>query len=300
MSAPGLGGGGGGGGSDANAAAARSEAQKQIARNAVNAAFGVAPSMDNITADALKNTSGGIKFNPATGQVTGGGLIGTGSEIFNPGAMFLGGIGHQKSFGQHSDYTAYNNAVADYNNEVKSAAANKTAREALYDTVRSDAFGAGKTSLDDTKTTATRNNKFALFAQGLNGGSQDIDENALLGRTYSQGLLDLGAKADLAKSTLQGNDETTRLGLLTSVNNGMNTSDAITSALNQMKSGADSAEAAAKGTDLGDLFATSGLLYTKSNAARGAQAGSAYLNSLFPQGGAALSGGKSGGIVTPT
>lgn len=294
-----TGGGGGSSGSDANAAAARSEANKQQARNAVNAAFGIAPSMDNITPGALGSTSGGMTFNPVTGAVTGGGLIETGSKIFNPGAMFLGGFGHAKSFGQHTDYTAYNNAVAEYGKEQADAEANKTAREKLYDTVRSDAFDAGKTSLDDTKTTAARNNKFALFAQGLNGGSADVDENALLGRTYDKGLLDLGAKADLAKSTLQGNDETTRLGLLQSVDNGMNTSDALTSALTQMKTGADQAEANAQGTNLGDLFAQSGALYTKSNAARGAQNGFNYFASMYPQG-ASLSGGKNSGIVTST
>lgn len=293
---PGLGGGSSSNASsDANAAAARSAAEKQVARNAVNAAFGIAPSMDGITSGALGVKSGGHGFNPLSGQVTGG-MLGTGSTIFNPaGGMF----GSSHTVGGSTNYDDYNNAVDSYGKEVTDAAANKTARDALYDQVRADAYGAGKTSLDDTKTTAARNNKFALFAQGLNGGSADIDENALLGRTYDQGLLDLGSKADLAKSTLQGNDETTRLGLLTSVDNGMNTSDALTSALTQMKSGADSAEAAAKGTNMGDLFANAGLLYTKSNMARGAAAANPYLTNLFPQG-ASLSGGKNGGIVTST
>lgn len=294
-----FGGGGSSGASDATAAAARQEALKQEARNAVNAAFGIAPSLDGITPGALSSTSGGLTFNPVTGQVKGGGLIGTGSTIFNPGAGFFSSFGNAKSFGQHTDYTDYNNAIADYKNQLTQADTNKSARDALYDQVRTDAYNAGKTNLDDTKTTATRNNKFALFAQGLNGGSQDIDESALLDRTYTKALLDLGAKADSARSGLQSNDETTRLGLLQAVDNGMNTSDALTSALTQMKTGADKAEADAEGTNLGDLFAQSGALYTKSNAARGAQAGLAYLNSQYPQG-ASLSGGKSGGIVTST
>ena len=291
---PGLGG-GGGSAPDPNAAAARGEAQKQVARNAVNAAFGIAPSMDGITPGALGVKSGGHGFNPLSGQVTGG-LLGTGSSIFNPaGGMF----GSSHTVGGSTNYDDYNGAVADFNKEAADAEANKTARDQLYDEVRADAFTAGKTGLDDTKTNAARNNKFALFAQGLNGGSADVDENALLGRTYDQGLLDLGSKADLAKSTLQGNDETTRLGLLQSVDNGMSTSDALTSALTQMKTGADTAESQAQGTNLGDLFANAGLLYTKSNAARGAQNGMSYLNNLFSQG-ATLSGGKNNGIVTST
>lgn len=296
---PGLGG-GGGGGSNYDAAAARENANKQAARNAVNAAFGIAPSMDYITPGALSSKSGGFGFNPVTGTVSGGGLLGTGSDIFNLGGRALNGMaGQSKWYGGHTNYNDYNSAVDQYNKDVATAAANKTAREALYDQVRGDAFNAGKTSLDDTKTTATRNNKFALFAQGLNGGSQDIDENALLARTYDKGLLDLGAKADAARSALKGNDESTRVNLLSAVDNGMSEGDALTSALNQMKNGADQAEAAAKGTSLGDLFGEAGLLYTKSQAARGAQSGYNYFQSLFPQS-AQLSGGRGGGIVTST
>jgi hypothetical protein len=293
---PGLGGGGKSSGTDYNAAAATSAAQKQIARNAVNAAFGVAPSQDSITPGALGVKSGGHGFNPLSGQVTGG-WIGTGSTIFNPaGGMF----GSSHTVGGHTNYDAYNSAIDEYNQEVADAAKNKSARDSLYGQVRTDAFNAGKTGLDDTKSTAARQNKFALFAQGLNGGSADIDESALLDRTYNQGLLDLGAKADAAKADLQSNDEKTRLGLLQSVDNGMSTSDALTSALNQMKSGADSAEADAKGTSLGDLFANAGLLYTKSNAARGSQAAYSNFPNLFPSAAASLSGGKNGGIVTST
>lgn len=301
---PGLGGSKGGGGSSAaDNAAARQAAEKQMARNAINAAFGIAPSMDNITPDALKNTSSGkLKWDPVTGQFSGVGGHGLmGEEVLNPGGGFVTSLfgGSPKSVHSVTDFTAYNNAKAEYDKEVADAASNKSARDALYDQVRSDAFGAGKTSLDDNKTTASRNNKFALFAQGLNGGSADVDESALLDRTYQHGLLDLGAKADAARSGLQSADESARLGLLTSVDNGMSTSDALTSALSQMKTGADQAEAAAKGTALGDLFGNAGLLYTKSNAARGAQAGMGYFQNLFPQA-AQLSGGKGGGIVTST
>lgn len=283
---------------DVNNAAARSEAQKQAARNAVNAAFGVAPSLDNLTPGAFQYASknNDVSLNTNNGHIFNGGFLGGSQNLMDfGGALFGGGTKYHNA----TDQAAYAAAKAEYDKEVADAEANKTARQSLYDTVRTDAFNAGKTGLDDTKTTAARNNKFALFAQGLNGGSADIDENALLGRTYDQGLLDLGAKADLAKSTLQGNDETTRLGLLQSVDNGMNTSDALQSALTQMKTGADSAEAQAQGTNLGDLFANAGLLYTKSNAARGSQAGMNYFASLFPQS-AQLSGGKSNGIVTST
>lgn len=151
------------------------------------------------------------------------------------------------------------------------AAKNKAARDTLYSTVRDNAFTAGKRGFDERKTDATRNNKFALFAQGLQGGSVDVDENALIDRTYKQGLLDLGGKADAAKADLRGNDEQTRLQLLQSIDAGMDEGSALSSALGQLQSNGERAYAGAQGTSIGDLFADSGLLYTKSQAARGRQ-----------------------------
>lgn len=258
---------GGGGGTNYAAEQAKEEAKKQAARDAVNAAFGIAPT-GAAPAPVAKPGS-------AAGR---GGIMG---NLIN------------------ADLAANQQATDAYGDNQTTAATNKTARDALYDKVRTDVFDAGKTALDDRRSTASRNNKFALFAQGLNGGSADIDENALLDRTYSQGLLDLGAKADAAKSDLRANDESARLGLLQSVDNGMDQGSAMSSALEQMKNSASSAEANAQGTDLGDLFAGAGLLYSKSNAARGQQDATAYLNSLF--GPAKLSGGTGGGgIVTRT
>lgn len=259
---------GGGGGTDYSAVQAKQDAQKQSARDNLNALFGIAP-------------TGGA---PAATGVTPGSAVG-------PRGVLTG-----INAGKLADDAA---ATSAYDQNTATAATNKTARDALYDTVRSDAYTAGKTALDDTRTSAARNNKFALFAQGLNGGSQDVDESALLGRTYDQGLLDLGAKADLAKTGLQSSDESARLGLLQSIDNGMDQGSAMSSALEQMKNGVNLAEASAEGTNLGDLFGGAGLLYTKSNAARGGQDGSAYFNQLLQ--GARLSGGSgNGGIVTRT
>ena len=123
--------------------------------------------------------------------------------------------------------------------------------------------------MDEKSTSAARDLKFALFAQGLNGGSVDLDQNATLGRTYDQGVLDLGAKADAAKTDLRSSDEQTRLGLLQSIDAGKDQNSALSSAIGQLRVNSDRAAANAQGTSLGDLFADAGLLYSKSNAARG-------------------------------
>lgn len=249
--------GGGGGGDDYSAKQAEIEKQKAASRAAVNALFGVAPTVT-----------------PATRPSSG--LIGTADDI----------VGGQAP--------AIDTSLSDQ------ATANKTARDAIYQQVRDNAFGAGKRSLDERRTTAQRQNKFALFAQGLNGGSEDIDQNALLGRTYDQGLLDLGAKADTARSDLRSSDESTRLNLLQSIDAGMDQGSAVSSALAQLKNNADRAASQAQGQSVGDLFGDAGLLYTQSQAAKGkaaARAAYPYLFSSSPR--PAYSGG-SGGIVTST
>ena len=155
--------------------------------------------------------------------------------------------------------------------DAAEAAKNKAALDTLYSKVRSDAYAAGKTRLDEQRGTAGRNLKFELFARGLNGGSEDVNQNALLGRTYTQGITDLGAKADDVATQLKSDDEATRLGLLQSIDNGMDQQSAISSAIGQMKNSADRAASAATSTNLGDLFGNAGLMYQDYRMAKGKQ-----------------------------
>lgn len=260
---------GGGGGSDYEAIAASQEAKRQKARDALNQVFGVAP------------TGGAPTQAQFTSQGTSGGV--------DPNGNPLGAY-------PTLDQPGYDAAVAEYQNSGVEAGKNKTARDALYQSIRDNAFGAGRMSLDDNFEKAARDNKFALFAQGLNGGSVDLDENALLKRTQDRGLLDIGAKADATKADIMGSDEQTRLGLLQSIDAGMDQGSALSSALGQLKVNSDRASADAQGTTIGDLFADSGLLYTKSQAARGRQAANDWWATNYPQKRSPSQG--SGGIIS--
>lgn len=258
-----MGGGGGGGDGGYQARQDEIDRKKQAARAQLNTLFGVSSG----TTAPVASRSGGLidKFR---------GLF-PGQE--DPGDYGVGsGVGPDP------------------------AAANKAARETLYSQVRDNAFTAGKRGLDEKKTDATRQNKFALFAQGLAGGSEDIDQNALLDRTYKQGLLDLGAKADAAKTDMMSNDEQTRLGLLQSIDAGMDEGSALSSALNQMKVNSERAAANAQGTSLGDLFGTAGLLYQKSNAARGAQDAGAWWQNYNRSNPSGVRNTGQGGIISKT
>jgi hypothetical protein len=269
----------GGDGTDFQAQAAQQELQKQRARDALNLQFGVAGSAPAPTlADFTKYTAGPTvtQDNPSGGD----------SQVAGPLIPIY-------------DQAGYDAALAAWNNQGGEAAKNKAAREALYGTVRNDAFTAGKRGLDENKEKAGRNLKFTLFGQGLNGGSVDVDQNAQLGRTYNQGVLSLGAKADAAAADLRGNDETTRLGLLQSIDAGLDQGSALSSSLNQLKVNSDRAAAAGAGTTLGDLFADTGLLYDKSQAARGKTDAQTAWNSSYPSLTNKSSKGA-GGIVSST
>ena len=239
---------GGGGDGGYGAKQAQIEAEKQKARDSLNLMFGVSPTGGAApTKDQFTKSS----TLPVIGGADGASWAGNG-----PGASVF-------------DEAGYNAAMDAWNNRSTDAEKNKAARDALYQGVRDNAFSAGKRSFDDMRDKAARDLKFSLFANGLNGGSVAIDENSLLGRTYDKGLLDLGAKADAAKTDFANSDEQTRLGLLQSIDAGMDQGSALSSALNQMKLNSDRAAASAQGTALDDLFANAGLLYTKTNAARG-------------------------------
>ena len=256
---------GGGGGSDNSYELKQQQTdnKKAAARSALNAAFGIAPTTAPNQGDfKVPESRGSWGFSPLQGFVP------ESLRKYNPAGEWFGGPGDP---GLVDDPTTYGGAYSGYMKDVQDAAKNKAARDAMYDTVRTNAFTAGKRGFDDRKTNASRDNKFALFAQGLQGGSVDIDQNALIDRTYRQGLLDLGAKADAAKGDLRNSDEQSRLQLLQSIDAGMDQGSALSSALGQLQANSDRAAAAAQGTDIGDLFGDAGLLYTQSQAARGKQ-----------------------------
>lgn len=286
---------GGGGGEDYTAQAAAAEAKKQAARDALNLQFGVrststagAPTREQFTrivgtpadpqAAPTGSAGGGSRWDgaaPADGMATGGV-----SELFDQGG--------------------YDAALAGFNNQGTTADANKAARDALYGKVRGDAFAGGKRRLDESKTTANRDLRFELFAKGLNGGSVDVDQNAKLGRTYDQGLLDLGARADTVRNDLRSSDEQTRLGLLQSIDAGMDQGSALSSALAQMNVNNDRAASNATGTTVGDLFSGAGLVYSDSQARKGRQMGLDSFSKLFSTRPNAAGAGGSGGTISST
>jgi hypothetical protein len=251
------------------------DAEKQRARDKLNILFGVAPS----GADAS-----GINRD----------------AYYKPGGLVWvdrGDSGGYEAEAPIFDQAAYDAAVAAANATNDEALKNKGDLESLFGTVRTNAFDAGKRRLDESKGQAARDLRFELFARGLNAGSVDVDQNALLGRTYSQGIADLGGKADTLQSQFKGDNEAARLQLLQSIDSGMDAGSAVSSALGQMRVNADRAAADAIGTNVGDLFSTAGLIYNQNRVAQGRQnAGNWWATQNTGGGNRGSSGARSGSL----
>lgn len=242
----------GGGGNDGyEQRQADTEAKKQAARSQLNYLFGYG---DGGAADNVSKDKYTTRF-----ETKGVGAGDSGNEITIPGSTF--------------DQEGYDAERAQIAANAEKANTNRGARDSLYQNVRDSAYTAGKRKLDEAQQDAARKTKFELFAKGLNGGSEDINQNAMLGRTYSQGLMDLGAKADSAKADFRNADENTRLQLLQSIDNGMDQGSALSSAAQQMQIASEKAAADASGTAVGDLFDNGSFIYNQSQFAKGRQAG---------------------------
>jgi hypothetical protein len=265
---------GGGGDNGYQAKQDQIEGSKQKARAAINAMFGMSGP------DGLSALVGDA---PTRDQFTTLDQSDEVSKIFNE--------------------QGFNAAQQDYNARAaqgQQALANVGNRDGLYQSVRDNAYTAGKRKLDEQQQEAARKLKFELFATGQAGGSGDIDENAKQKRIYDQGLIDLGAKADAAKADFHNADEDTRMQLLQSVDNGMDQGSALSQAAQRMQIASDKAAADANGTAVGDLFDTGSMLYNQSQYAKGRQAGQTASFNMFPQQQMGLSskaGTKTGTVI---
>lgn len=169
------------------------------------------------------------------------------------------------------DQAGYDAAMAAESARQAEADKNRADMESLFASTRTSAYDAGKRRLDEQHDQAKRDLKFELFARGLNGSSVAAEQSALLGRSFSQGLTDLGGKADAVSTQLRGDNEAARLQLLQSIDSGMDAGSAVSSALGQMRANAERAASDAIGTSVGDLFSTAGLIYNQNRVAQGRQ-----------------------------
>lgn len=117
------------------------------------------------------------------------------------------------------------------------------------------------TDANRQKTIADRNLKFSTARNGLTGGSAAVDSNRLLGEEYTKGLLDAENKAQGAAEGLRGQDEQSRLNLLSMVRSGLDTTTAASRAGAAMQNNAGAAKTDALTQGLGDVFGSTAGVY---------------------------------------
>jgi hypothetical protein len=120
---------------------------------------------------------------------------------------------------------------------------------------------------DKQKGTADRRLKFATARSGLTGGSAAADANRTLGEEYTKGLLDAESRAQEAQGGLKAQDESSRLGLISMIRQGLDSTTAAQRAGAAMQSNAQVAKGSALADGLGDIFGSTADIYKRSEEA---------------------------------
>jgi hypothetical protein len=135
------------------------------------------------------------------------------------------------------------------------------ARQGQYDQFLSAIRDFYTADANKQKGVADRNLRFSMARSGLTGGSASVDANRTLGEEYTKGLLDAENKAQGAFEGLKGQDEQSRLNLLSMVRSGMDTTTAASRSGAAMQNNASGAQTEALAGGLGDIFGNTAQVY---------------------------------------
>jgi hypothetical protein len=120
-----------------------------------------------------------------------------------------------------------------------------------------------RTQLDRSKGTADRRLRFAMARSGLTGGSAAADAGRTMGEEYTRGLLDVDTRAQGALADLEGQDEQSRLQLLSAIQSGLDATTAANRASSALRVNVGNAQANAFADQLGDVFGDTAQIYKR-------------------------------------
>jgi hypothetical protein len=159
----------------------------------------------------------------------------------------------------------------------------KAAREAMYTQQRDAAFNLNKGFLDEDTGRQRQQQRFAALERGVLGGSNDIEQQSDIDRVYRQGVLDIGTRADQMRNDWRGNDEATRLNLLSMIDSGTDETTAIDSGLRQLDAARSRAAGDSMGRFIGNLFGDAGATYDRWRERQGADDATGRIYSMGGQ-----------------
>lgn len=128
------------------------------------------------------------------------------------------------------------------------------ARNQLYDTTRQASVDLNRRYLDDDAGNTRAQLRARMFGQGLQGGSVDVEQNALVDRNYREGLLGIESEADALRRNLQSSDEAAKFDLLDKIDAGTHGDVAAAEASARLSSSANDALARSRGRTIGNVF----------------------------------------------
>lgn len=141
------------------------------------------------------------------------------------------------------------------------------------------------TQLNRQKKVQDRNLKFSMARSGLTGGSAAVDANRLLGEEFSEGLVNAESRAQEAVGSLRSQDEASRMGLISMIRSGLDSTTAASRAGSAMQANAQSAQGAAMSQGLGDMFGGTAALYKQQTEAAERRRGErAALGTIYGKG----------------
>lgn len=109
-------------------------------------------------------------------------------------------------------------------------------------------------NLDQQRSDAARGTKFALARSGLTGGSEQIDQNARLDKTYDQGVLSAEQKAQGVGAALEQSDQDSRARLIQLATSGLDATTAASQSAAALQSNLQASRSTQNANALGDLF----------------------------------------------
>lgn len=136
--------------------------------------------------------------------------------------------------------------------------------------------------LNRQRTNATRQSKFSLARSGLTGGSAAIDTGRTLNREAQQGVLQAEREVQGKAAQLRGQDETSRLSMISLAQSGSDIGNAASQTANALRANIEGARNTNVAEGLGDVFGGTADIYRKQQEAaarrRGLKDANVYAN----------------------
>lgn len=216
---------------------------------------------------ALTQANSAITSHPGNNSVTGYGGTGAGGKYDIMQRLF----GHtpDMSYAMMTPQQQNNIAQGDrrYGQGQIEQAFNSPARDKQYADYMASLTQLGNDQLNQQKTVADRNLKFANARTGMTGGSVAADEGGTLQRDYQGGLLSVADNARSSTDALRSSDQAEKNNLIELNNAGANVGQGTTDALNASRLALTNTDRTNQIGALGDVFGNLASQYQKYRAA---------------------------------